>query len=164
MCEWGLPLCDVDLASHRRQRAQQSWLRVRSLSKERGFCVGTPSLTICSGPHPCAFPCSHEKGCSGKRQPGSRSGSLEARSKGAFLGPAVPASSVGSWLKGTAGLGSRRGGRLGAEGNSKVSCLGGAVGWHSGQRTLQLCSVPHLTRLEQCSHEYRLLETHWARS
>lgn len=35
-------------------------------------------------------------------------------------------------------------GRLGAERNSKVSCLGGAVSWHSGQRdspVMRMCST-----------------------
>lgn len=76
--------------------------------------------------------------------------------RGAFFGPAVPAGCVGSWVKDTAGTGSRRGGRLGAEGNSKVSCPGGAVWWHSGQRTLQLGSIPlELGELRTCCFQAR---------
>lgn len=63
-----------------------------------------------SQPHPYVLPpAALGRTVQGKAQPGSGSGSLEVLSKGSLLGPAVPAGCVGSWVKDTAGTGSREG-------------------------------------------------------
>lgn len=117
-----------------------------------------------SQPHPYVLPpAALGRTVQGKAQPGSGSGSLEVLSKGSLLGPAVPAGCVGSWVKDTAGTGSREGRAPWCRGEfqselPRVVLSGGTVG--SGLSNWAV----FLTRLRICClRESMCLEPHRAR-
>lgn len=102
----------------------------------------------------------------GKAQLGSGSGSLEVLSKGSLLGPAVPAGCVGSWVKDTAGTGSREGRAPWCRGEFQSELPGWCwlvAQWAADSPTGQYSSLELVELRICCLRESMCLEPHGAR-
>lgn len=126
--------------------------------------MGAHGLALFSVSLPCTFPCSLGRTVQERRS--LVLGVWRPFLRGAFFGPAVPAGYVGSWVKDTAGTGSREGRAPWCRGEFQGELPGWCclvAQWAADSPAVQYSPVEPV-ELRTCRlHRYRCLETHWAR-